>query len=242
MKVLSESRRLRKFMAGEDLSTRAARILPLPFNTKRSSFTSGSQDTVLCPVTLPATHLPQRASTFPLWQEILAKMSRLISEQLGQPASEECGRDPQDFGHHSNHLYTPMSNPTTDQPLALTKNSMNSAHSHVCSTLAPGAPHVERQQNRPSVITCVPASNRNYSLSHSLVSHDACPTHDDRPASMIDEHFRRSLGRSYREVELSTNSVSISGSVDEHFAKALGETWQHIKAQGGVSNSTEPAL
>lgn len=56
---------------------------------------------------------------------------------------------------------------------------------------------------------------------------------------MIEEHFRRSLGKNYREPEPVTNSVSITGSVDDHFTKALGETWLQIKAKGGSSGSPD---
>lgn len=55
---------------------------------------------------------------------------------------------------------------------------------------------------------------------------------------MIEEHFRRSLGKNYKEPEpTSTNSVSITGSVDDHFAKALGDTWLQIKNKGSPSSS-----
>lgn len=55
---------------------------------------------------------------------------------------------------------------------------------------------------------------------------------------VIEEHFRRSLGKNYKEPEpTSTNSVSITGSVDDHFAKALGETWLQIKNKGSPSSS-----
>jgi hypothetical protein len=57
---------------------------------------------------------------------------------------------------------------------------------------------------------------------------------------VIEEHFRRSLGKNYKEPEpAAANSVSITGSVDDHFAKALGETWLQIKAKGGGPQSPE---
>lgn len=56
---------------------------------------------------------------------------------------------------------------------------------------------------------------------------------------VIEEHFRRSLGKNYKEPEpTATNSVSITGSVDDHFAKALGETWLQIKNKGSPSSSS----
>lgn len=56
---------------------------------------------------------------------------------------------------------------------------------------------------------------------------------------VIEEHFRRSLGKIYKEPEPASNSVSITGSVDDHFAQALGETWLQIKAKGSGSRSPE---
>lgn len=59
---------------------------------------------------------------------------------------------------------------------------------------------------------------------------------------VIEEHFRRSLGKNYKEPEPpAANSVSITGSVDDHFAKALGETWLQIKNKGSpLSSSSSP--
>ncbi|XP_053722941.1 transcription cofactor vestigial-like protein 4b isoform X1 [Synchiropus splendidus] len=125
-----------------------------------------------------------------------------------------------------------------EQPLALTKSSRS-------SSAAPSLPHAlgaaERQQNRPSVITCAPASNRNCSLSHCPLSHPASYRRLHAGVScdpVIEEHFRRSLGKNYRQAEAgATNSVSITGSVDDHFAKALGDAWQQIKNKGSPSSS-----
>lgn len=59
---------------------------------------------------------------------------------------------------------------------------------------------------------------------------------------VVEEHFRRSLGKNYKEPEPAPNSVSITGSVDDHFAKALGDTWLQIKAaKDGASSSPESA-
>lgn len=56
---------------------------------------------------------------------------------------------------------------------------------------------------------------------------------------VIEEHFRRSLGKNYKDAEPVSNSVSITGSVDDHFAKALGDAWLQIKAKGGGHQSSE---
>ncbi|CAB1315641.1 unnamed protein product, partial [Coregonus sp. 'balchen'] len=126
--------------------------------------------------------------------------------------------------HGNHHLYAPhhhIPSLAMDQPLALTKNNMDAARTLPISPTAVSP--VERQQNRPSVITCAPANNPN------TVCVDP----------VIEEHFRRSLGRNYKQPEPVTNSVSITGSVDDHFTKALGETWLQIKAKGSSSSSPD---
>ncbi|XP_064161442.1 transcription cofactor vestigial-like protein 4b isoform X3 [Anguilla rostrata] len=192
--------------------------------------------------------------------EHVAKMSRLFAAQLGKPANGDYRKDPRDrsrspieraaapaIGIHGNHLYTHVPSLAMDQPLALTKNSMDAART---ASISPALGPMERQQNRPSVITCASANNRNCNLSHCPVSHNGCtsslPANYRRPSNtntacdpVIEEHFRRSLGKNYKEPEPVTNSVSITGSVDDHFAKALGETWLQIKAKGSGSASPE---
>ncbi|ELK07883.1 Transcription cofactor vestigial-like protein 4 [Pteropus alecto] len=107
-------------------------------------------------------------------------------------------------------------------------------------------------QNRPSVITCASASARNCNLSHCPIAHSGCvagpASYRRAPSStttcdpVVEEHFRRSLGKNYKEPEPAPNSVSITGSVDDHFAKALGDTWLQIKAaKDGASSSPESA-
>lgn len=66
------------------------------------------------------------------------------------------------------------------------------------------------------------------------------PTANTVSDPVIEEHFRRSLGKNYKEAEPVSNSVSITGSVDDHFAKALGDAWLQLKAQGGGHQSFEP--
>ncbi|KAK7878795.1 hypothetical protein WMY93_034292 [Mugilogobius chulae] len=151
--------------------------------------------------------------------------------------------------HHHHHHHLPLSAPLSalslEQPLALTKNSPENSRA---STVVPHTV-VERQQNRPSVITCAPANNRNCNLSHCPVSHNGCSNLSNNFRRIntntvcdpvIEEHFRRSLGKNYKEPEpaaTATNSVSITGSVDDHFAKALGDTWLQIKNKSSPSSS-----
>uniref|UniRef100_A0A672NT63 Transcription cofactor vestigial-like protein 4 n=1 Tax=Sinocyclocheilus grahami TaxID=75366 RepID=A0A672NT63_SINGR len=187
--------------------------------------------------------------------EHVAKMSRLFAAQFGKPASGDYRKDPRDRSRSpierigaspmslvGGHLYAHMPSLAMDQPLALTKNMDATRTVAISPTVSP----VERQQNRPSVITCAPANNRNCNLTHCTVSHNGCSpglTSSYRRASnsntacdpVIEEHFRRSLGKNYKEPEPVTNSVSITGSVDDHFTKALGETWLQIKAKGSSS-------
>ncbi|XP_058487522.1 transcription cofactor vestigial-like protein 4b isoform X1 [Solea solea] len=203
--------------------------------------------------------------------EHVAKMSRLFAAQLkpngdyrSSPVSKDHSRSsiervvvPGGLGIHSNHLYSHShhhhlaSLAAMDQPLALTKNSMVESARSSTAALTQSVPHtvsaVERQQNRPSVITCAPANNRNCNLSHCPVSHNGCSSLSNNYRRIntntacdpvIEEHFRRSLGKNYKEPEpAATNSVSITGSVDDHFAKALGETWLQIKNKGSPSSS-----
>ncbi|RXN36288.1 transcription cofactor vestigial 4 [Labeo rohita] len=61
-----------------------------------------------------------------------------------------------------------------------------------------------------------------------------CNTYEANTACdpVIEEHFRRSLGKIYEEPAPVSNSVCITGSVDDHFTKALGDAWLQIKAKG----------
>uniref|UniRef100_A0A8C5R9V5 Vestigial like family member 4 n=1 Tax=Leptobrachium leishanense TaxID=445787 RepID=A0A8C5R9V5_9ANUR len=197
----------------------------------------------------------------------VAKMSRMFPSHLPKglngdyrKESREQNRSPIEravaptMSLHASHLYASIPALSMDQPLALTKNSMDISRT---TGLAPSLSPVERQQNRPSVITCAPASNRNCNLSHCPVAHSGCvsavPANFRRLNNskinantacdpVVEEHFRRSLGKNYKEPEPVANSVSITGSVDDHFAKALGDTWLQIKAaKDGVSSSPESA-
>ncbi|KAJ8016216.1 hypothetical protein DPEC_G00004890 [Dallia pectoralis] len=178
----------------------------------------------------------------------MTKMRRYF--QLARPTSGDNRNDPWGLGHspaehitssssglHGNHLYASMPSYAMEQPLALTKNTPEFGAGGTERQSLPGP--VDRPQNRPSVITCAPASNRNCNLSHCHKSHSPSPPIDQRKTNankavdpVIEEHFRRSLGRNYKEPEPVSNSVSITGSVDDHFAKALGNTWLQIKAKG----------
>ncbi|XP_048872102.1 transcription cofactor vestigial-like protein 4 [Brienomyrus brachyistius] len=187
--------------------------------------------------------------------EHVSKMSRLFAAQIDKTISGQYRQDRRDQSGspgergsiptvrlHGSLIYSPMPILAMEQPLALTKNSVDATST---LSVSPAASPVERQQNRPSVITCASANNRNCNLSHCPLSHRGCVSSYRKPAGLdtpcdpvIEEHFRRSLGRNYKEPEL-VNSVSITGSVDDHFAKALGEAWLQIKAKGSVSGPAE---
>ncbi|XP_068604253.1 transcription cofactor vestigial-like protein 4 [Brachionichthys hirsutus] len=188
----------------------------------------------------------------------MTKMSRLLATQLAHPSvgdnRNEHWRPSQtpveqipssSHSHHGNHLYASISGYAVDQPLALTKSSRDiGVGSREWSAVSGTG---ERQQNRPSVITCAPASNRNCNVSHCHMNGcSSSPLPDQRKTNantvsdpVIEEHFRRSLGKNYKEPEPASNLVSISGSVDDHFAKALGDTWLQIKAKSGGHPSSE---
>ncbi|XP_056117471.1 transcription cofactor vestigial-like protein 4 isoform X2 [Rhinichthys klamathensis goyatoka] len=118
----------------------------------------------------------------------------------------------------------------------------NTHRSH--TLLSPGS-RSKPQQNRPSVITCAPAS-RPCSLSSCHMCPHACTSASTSQTTgrssttdcaitnsecdpVIEEHFRRSLGQVYEEP---VSDLSITGSVDAHFTKALGDAWTQIKARG----------
>ncbi|XP_019712159.1 transcription cofactor vestigial-like protein 4 isoform X1 [Hippocampus comes] len=203
----------------------------------------------------------------------MTKMSRLFATHLARPSAGDNRNEHWSLSHspvehissssnglHGNHLYASISGYAVDQPLALTKSSLDNAVGGSERSAVSAA--VERQQvrwstclpysqNRPSVITCAPASNRNCKLSHCHMNGcSPSSTFDERKTNantvcdpVIEEHFRRSLGRNYKEAEPLTNpasnSVSITGSVDDHFAKALGDAWIQIKAKGGGRQTPE---
>ncbi|KAJ8388006.1 hypothetical protein AAFF_G00147970 [Aldrovandia affinis] len=176
----------------------------------------------------------------------------------GKHANGDYRKDPRDHSRspihrttapamslHGNHLYSHMPSLAMEQPLALT--SMDATRT---VAISPIVGPIEHQQNRPSVIICASANNRNCNLSYCPVSHNSCtsslPSNYRRPSNtntacdqVIEEHFRRSLGKNYKEPEPVTNSVSITGTVDDHFAKALGETWFQMKAKGNGSSSPD---
>ncbi|XP_004702446.1 transcription cofactor vestigial-like protein 4 isoform X1 [Echinops telfairi] len=189
-----------------------------------------------------------------------SKMSRIFNPHLNKTANGDCRKDHHERSRspieravapavslHGAHLYASIPSLSLEQPLALTKNSVDASRpAGISPPLAPA----ERQQNRPSVITCASASNRNCNLSHCPIVHSGClPASYRRPPSttaacdpVVEEHFRRSLGKNYKEPEPAPSSVSITGSVDDHFAKALGDTWLQIKAaKDGASSSPESA-
>ncbi|NXT68772.1 VGLL4 protein, partial [Chaetops frenatus] len=190
----------------------------------------------------------------------VSKMSRMFNPHLTKTANgdyrkehRERSRSPIEraaaptMSLHASQMYASIPSLSMEQPLALTKNSVDAART---VGISPSLSSVERQQNRPSVITCASANNRNCNLSHCPIAHSACSgAAYRRPSSsttacdpVVEEHFRRSLGKNYKEPEPVTNSVSITGSVDDHFAKALGDTWLQIKAaKDGVAGSPEAA-
>ncbi|XDV45355.1 hypothetical protein PO909_013469, partial [Leuciscus waleckii] len=130
---------------------------------------------------------------------------------------------------HSRRVFPPFPILAVDPPMEKNK------HSSDPTLLSPGS-STKPQQNRPSVITCAPASNRPCSLSSCHMCPNACTSGstsktnaDSECDPVIEEHFRRSLGKIYEEP---VSNLSITGSVDDHFTKALGDAWTRIKARG----------
>lgn len=54
---------------------------------------------------------------------------------------------------------------------------------------------------------------------------------------VIDEHFRRSLGKDYQNIFSKSSGNNVSITVDDHFAKALGETWHQLQQSKTTSDS-----
>lgn len=119
--------------------------------------------------------------------------------------------------HHHHHHHHLVGLVGMDQPLALTKNStVESARTStaIMATVPHAVGVAERQQvsstgfwahltiaaralrpwtflflqNRPSVITCAPANNRNCNLSHCPVSHTGCSSLRNNYRRMNSEH------------------------------------------------------
>lgn len=111
--------------------------------------------------------------------------------------------------------------------------------------------------SRPSVITCAPPSPtliKESEKSQKNVKDDKVSdslSGDGMCDPVIDEHFRRSLGKDYLTLfakktsssksndcseENDNNGLSITGlSVDDHFAKALGDTWTKLQKESAKS-------
>ncbi|RWS28888.1 Transcription cofactor vestigial-like protein 4 [Leptotrombidium deliense] len=130
-----------------------------------------------------------------------------------------------------------------------------------------------QQQMRPSVITCAPSLRPKLTLSPSCQScnlssdMEKCSTSSSAELNghncnsdaghrkqilsavcdpVIDEHFRRSLGKEYSELFINNNnnannSPSVSMSVDDHFAKALGDTWRKLQEKEKEVSHDDPA-
>ncbi|KAK3927909.1 Transcription cofactor vestigial-like protein 4, partial [Frankliniella fusca] len=146
--------------------------------------------------------------------------------------------------------------PTPASPAAATGRGSPPSYSEAISK-----PGYRLPLARPSVITCAPPSptllkesdkpgkaNKSTKVSESLSGDGMCDP-------VIDEHFRRSLGKDYLTLfakktvsskpngyeEEENNGPSITGlSVDDHFAKALGDTW--LKLQKDSSPSSLPSV
>lgn len=151
------------------------------------------------------------------------------------------------------------SSTTGDTPLDMTVTRGSRPPPSYSQTLA----NNRNAPARPSVITCAPPASsswgdRSSDVKGSNKDENGRQGHRRELLSgmcdpVIDEHFRRSLGKDYMSLFSSdssttnssnnnsnnsngSSSITVTGlSVDDHFAKALGETW--IKLQGQTSNS-----
>ncbi|XP_014326746.1 transcription cofactor vestigial-like protein 4 [Xiphophorus maculatus] len=212
-----------------------------------------SLSTAVSTITGPSPHCPnkrkygdeQMENRLNCDDDHMTKMSRMFASHLARPSAGDNRNEHWSLSHspvERPNPYATISGYAIDQPLALTKDHSDT---EVSRPVMSGA--TERQQNRPSVITCAPASNRNCNLSHCHMNGCTPPPPDNQRKTnaktvcdpVIEEHFRRSLGENYKEAEAVSNSVSITGSVDDHFAKALGDTWLQIQARGSSHQTPE---
>ncbi|XP_076339973.1 transcription cofactor vestigial-like protein 4 [Tachypleus tridentatus] len=140
---------------------------------------------------------------------------------------------------HSTPYIFSESSSDSNEPLDMTKKCCKTYEQS--GTISYG----QLQQQRPSVITCAPALMHSHCQrtdhSHS-VGHPSHGGDNIKPGyrreivagmcdSVIDEHFRRSLGKDYPEFLSSATPTapSVSVTVDDHFAKALGDIWLRLQ-------------
>uniref|UniRef100_A0A8C5U435 Vestigial like family member 4 n=1 Tax=Malurus cyaneus samueli TaxID=2593467 RepID=A0A8C5U435_9PASS len=182
----------------------------------------------------------------------VSKMSRMFNPHLSKTANgdyrkehRERSRSPIEraaaptMSLHANHMYASIPSLSMDQPLALTKNSMDTART---VGISPSLSSVERQQVWRAAGGCSAGCESSTQCQGCNSPVPRVPTASAACDPVVEEHFRRSLGKNYKEPEPVANSVSITGSVDDHFAKALGDTWLQIKAaKDGVAGSPESA-
>lgn len=141
--------------------------------------------------------------------------------------------------------YPPNKNNPTDTPIDMTMRQRGQPPSYLQTINNPGY----RSTYRPSVIT-----------QGSFLPREEIPSGISMCDPIIDEHFRRSLGKDYQAVFSNNNvtketvpikpapKVSTSDrvielmddtglSVDDHFAKALGDTWLKLnKKENDIPN------
>ncbi|PSN38438.1 hypothetical protein C0J52_12725 [Blattella germanica] len=146
--------------------------------------------------------------------------------------------------------------PTTgDTPLDMTMTRGNKPPPSYSQSIA----GYRNAPARPSVITCAPPASTTWGERGSEnkgtnKEENGRQGHRRELLSgmcdpVIDEHFRRSLGKDYMSLfssdsttnnSNSNSSITVTGlSVDDHFAKALGETWVKLQEQTNNSSSTK---
>ncbi|XP_016116603.1 transcription cofactor vestigial-like protein 4 isoform X2 [Sinocyclocheilus grahami] len=148
-------------------------------------------------------------------EEQMNKMRCLLGSHLRNSNGDTRNQELWNYSHtslcglHNHHVFAPFPIFAVDQPLEMTKHSLDPTRSML---LIPGS-STSHQQNRPSVITCAPASNHPCSLSSCHMSPNSCASGSTKTKAntvcdpVIEEHFRRSLGKIYKEPAPVSNSV-----------------------------------
>uniref|UniRef100_A0A069DX20 Putative transcription cofactor vestigial-like protein 4 n=1 Tax=Panstrongylus megistus TaxID=65343 RepID=A0A069DX20_9HEMI len=145
-----------------------------------------------------------------------ARLSKCREEAGGKWRRPRHRKDPPEYSTHI---------PRIGEPIDLSTRKLRGSPPSYSQTIA------IQKQARNSVVMCPPTNNR--TTESPVKTGGVCDP-------MIDEHFRRSLGKDYlsdsaEEDGITTNNLdksdSSSLSVDDHFAKALGDTWLELQRE-----------
>ncbi|KAF6198529.1 hypothetical protein GE061_008277 [Apolygus lucorum] len=167
--------------------------------------------------------------------DVLSRAATMVQDNILPPSYDEarllkCREDAGGKWRRSKH---PRKDPPEysshfprigDAPIDLSTRKLRGSPPSYSQTIA------YQKQSRNSVI-CTPPPIQTTHPNRSETSGGSCDP-------MIDEHFRRSLGKDYLSSadegdtsDSAENQNSTSLSVDDHFAKALGDNWLELQRE-----------